>query len=79
MVHIFVCKQNKNGLQHFGMKRLVRRMSCLRMRNPPPATIMAQQEPNGDFPYLPSGAAEGKRSATLNQNKLCYFRCIIYK
>uniref|UniRef100_A0A8C2JX81 Zinc finger protein 346 n=1 Tax=Cyprinus carpio TaxID=7962 RepID=A0A8C2JX81_CYPCA len=31
-------------------------------RDPPPANIMAQQEPNGGFPYLPSGAAEGKRS-----------------
>lgn len=61
------------------MKRLVQRMYRLRMRDPPPATIMAQQESNGDFPYLPSGAAEGKRSATLIQNKSCYFRCIIYK
>ncbi|XP_058613845.1 zinc finger protein 346 isoform X1 [Onychostoma macrolepis] len=43
------------------MKRLVQRMYRLRMRDPPPANIMAQQEPNGDFPYLPSGAAEVNR------------------
>ncbi|KAI2651108.1 Zinc finger protein 346 [Labeo rohita] len=43
------------------MKRLVKRMYRLRMRDPPPANIMAQQEPNGDFPYLPSGAAEVNR------------------
>lgn len=61
------------------MKRLVQRMSRLRMRDPPPASIMAQQEPNGDFPYLPSGAAEGKRPATFIQNKWCYIQCIIYK
>ncbi len=61
------------------METLVQRMCRLRMRDPPPASIMAQQEPNGDFPYLPSGAAEGKRSATFIQNKLCYIRYIIYK
>ncbi|XP_016130466.1 zinc finger protein 346-like [Sinocyclocheilus grahami] len=43
-----------------GMKRLAQRMYRLRMRDPPPAN-MAQQEPNGDFPYLPSGAAEVNR------------------
>lgn len=61
------------------METLVQRMYRLRMRDPPPASIMAQQEPNGDFPYLPSGAAEGKRSATFIQNKLCYIRYIISK
>ncbi|XP_077053005.1 zinc finger protein 346 isoform X2 [Siphateles boraxobius] len=57
------------------MKRLVRRMSRLRMRNPPPATIMAQQEPNGDFPYLPSGAAEVNRMIKENSDLFSDSQC----
>uniref|UniRef100_A0A8C2JX73 Zinc finger protein 346 n=1 Tax=Cyprinus carpio TaxID=7962 RepID=A0A8C2JX73_CYPCA len=43
------------------IKRRVPRTYRLRVRDPPPANIMAQQEPNGGFPYLPSGAAEVNR------------------
>ncbi|CAM4671271.1 unnamed protein product [Leuciscus chuanchicus] len=57
------------------MKKLVRRMSRLRMRNPPPATIMAQQEPNGDFPYLPSGAAEVNRMIKENSDLFSDSQC----
>ncbi|KAG1926133.1 zinc finger protein 346 isoform X2 [Pimephales promelas] len=57
------------------MKRLVRRMSHLRMRNPPPASIMAQQEPNGDFPYLPSGAAEVNRMIKENSDLFSDSQC----
>lgn len=50
------------------MKKLVRRMSALRMRVPSLAN-MAQQEPNGDISYLPTGAAEGKTLSSSAQNQ----------
>ncbi|XP_056302551.1 zinc finger protein 346 [Danio aesculapii] len=50
-------------------------MYCLGMRDPPPANIMAQQEPNGDFPYLPSGAAEVNRMIKENSNLFSDSQC----
>uniref|UniRef100_A0AAY5F2A2 Zinc finger protein 346 n=1 Tax=Electrophorus electricus TaxID=8005 RepID=A0AAY5F2A2_ELEEL len=38
----------------------LKRYSCLRLSAPPSAN-MASEEPNGDFPYLPSGTAEVNR------------------
>ncbi|XP_067280791.1 zinc finger protein 346 [Pseudorasbora parva] len=57
------------------MKRLVQRMYGMRMRDPPPANIMAQQEPNGDFPYLPSGAAEVNRMIKENSDLFSDSQC----
>ncbi|XP_051733110.1 zinc finger protein 346 isoform X1 [Ctenopharyngodon idella] len=57
------------------MKRLVQRMCRLRMCDPPPATIMAQQESNGDFPYLPSGAAEVNRMIKENSDLFSDSQC----
>ncbi|XP_051961014.1 zinc finger protein 346-like [Xyrauchen texanus] len=57
------------------MKRLALRMCDLRMHDPPPANIMAQQEPNGDFPYLPSGAAEVNRMIKENSELFSDSQC----
>ncbi|XP_051537178.1 zinc finger protein 346-like isoform X1 [Myxocyprinus asiaticus] len=57
------------------MKRLAQLVCRLRMHDPPPANIMAQLEPNGDFPYLPSGATEVNRMIKENSELFSDSQC----
>ncbi|XP_057216091.1 zinc finger protein 346 [Triplophysa rosa] len=56
------------------MKRLVRRMSSLRMRDPYLAN-MAQQEPNGDLSYLPTGAVDVNQMIQENSDLFSDSQC----